>query len=186
MAIKVKRLRGRPSAFQRLLEFALVGVATDIIKWQKKEKRVATGKSQDWLITLKRIGSNKPKDILANLIGVKYINYALFGRGKGKLPEWQIILKWMRVRGIAARDVQSGRFRSNIVASAKAIARQIGDSGTKATSIGQVMLDLFYKQNLKEAIAKFTPKITEETEKLLANQFVADNVNLKNFQVSTK
>ena len=185
MAIKVKRLRGRPSAFQRLLEFALVGVATDIIKWQKKEKRVATGKSQDWLITLKRIGSNKPKDILANLIGVKYINYALFGRGKGKLPEWQIILEWMRIRGISGRDVQSGRFRTRLEA-AKAIAFQIGEIGTKATSIGQAMLDLFYKQNLKEAIAKFTPKITEETEKLLANQFVADNVNLKNFQVSTK
>ena len=185
MAIKVKRLRGRPSAFQRLLEFALVGVATDIIKWQKKEKRIATGKSQDWLITLKRIGSNKPKDILANLIGVKYINYALFGRAKGKRPEWQIISAWMRIRGISGRSVQSGRFRTRLEA-AKAIAFQIGDIGTKATSIGQVMLDLFYKQNLKEAITKFTPKITEETEKLLANQFVADNVNLKNFQVSTK
>ena len=185
MAIKVKRLRGRPSAFQRLLEFALVGVATDIIKWQKKEKRIATGKSQNWLITLKRIGSNKPKDILANLIGVKYINYALFGRAKGKRPKWQIILEWMRIRGISGRDVQSGRFRTRLEA-AKAIAVQIGEIGTVSASIGQVMLDLFYKQNLKEAITKFTPKITEETEKLLANQFVADNVNLKNFQVSTK
>ena len=186
MPIKVKRLPGRPSAFQRLLEFALVGVATDIIKWQKSNSRVATGRSQNWLITLKRFGSNKPKDILANLIGVKYINYALFGRGPGAQPGWQVILEWMQVRGIAARDVQSGRFRSDIVASAKAISRQIAAIGTTSLSIGQAMLDLFYSQNLKEAIAKFVPKITEETAKRLADAFVAENVNLKNFQVSTK
>jgi len=185
MAIKVKRLRGRPSGLQRLLEAALTGVATDIIKWQKAEKRNATGKSKNWLINLKRFGNNKPKDIQATLIGVNYINYAIFGRGKGAEPGWQRIFKWMRVRGIAARDVASGRFNTRLGA-AKAISRQIGRIGTQAKNLTVAMVDLFYTQNLKEAINIYTPEITEETAKQLANDFVDSTAGLNNFQVTTK
>ncbi len=168
-----------------MLEAALVGVANDLIKWQKSNNRVATGRSQNWLITLRRIGSNKPKDILANLIGVGYINYALFGRGAGKRPTWQVIVKWMRDRGIDGRDVQSGRFRTRLEA-AKAIAVQIGRIGTVSIKLKEVMLDLFYRQNLQEAIKTFTPQITDETAKLLADDFVNKAAGLNNFQVSTK
>ena len=164
---------------QRLLQVALVGTAKDILDWQQRFGRVATGNSQNWLLTFKRVGSAKPKDILANLIGVSYINYALFGRGPDRRPPVSNIMNWLRARGIKSLTL-------SLRDMAYVIAKNIGDNGTKSVKLQQQVLDFFYSSNIQTAIDKVLPDINEETENFLVNDFVDKTKGLKNFQVTTK
>jgi len=182
MAIQVKRKPGRPSHMQRLLEQALKGVAKDLIAWQKRvsPSRVATGKSQNWTILLRPFGNNKPKDIKASLVGVSYINYALFGRRAGKQPPIDKIMAWMRIRGIQPTGNHTLRD------AAWFIAKQIGEMGTRSLKLKDDVVDFFYSRNIQIAIDNHLPNITDETAQALVDDFVDKSKGFKNFKVTTK
>jgi hypothetical protein len=182
MAIRIRRQAGRPSALQSLIEEALYDVAEDLIAWQQNNNRVATGRSQDWRIVTNRIGNNKPKDIVGQLIGVRYINYALFGRGAGEQPRAAIIARWMRQRGIKARDIQSGRFKT-IEQAANAIAYSIGKFGTKAIALSEPLQDAILTENIDNSIDKYLPDMADETADQLTESFVNNVGDLKNITV---
>jgi hypothetical protein len=182
MAIRIRRQAGRPSALQSLIEEALYNVAEDLIQWQRTNNRVASGRSQDWRIITQRFGNNKPKDIFGELIGVRYVNYALFGRGAGVAPRAAVIARWMRQRGIKARDIQSGRFK-DIEQAAHAIAYSIGKFGTQAIALSEPLQDAILTENINNSIDKYLPEMAEETADQLTESFVANLGDLKNITV---
>ena len=176
MSVQVKRPVGRPSNVQRLTEAALSSIAEDLIAWQKTNKRVATGESQNWTVQLTRKGKAEEGigvNIEGQLLGVDYINFALFGRPPGGFPPVAVILRWMKVRNI------KGGLRF-----ARAIAWGIHLHGTRALKLSDSLRDAIFKRSTTEAIAEFLPKVAEDSAKLLVDRFTDAIDDFRHVQVN--
>lgn len=188
MSIRVRRKAGRPSNIQRLIEGSLTGVAKDLIAWQDANGRTSTGRSKQWLIILNRYGNQKPADISGELIGVPYINYALFGRGKslGGSPPLTpaIIMRWLKARGIRGRDFKTGKYIKDLEFARKIVA-SISKYGTKALQLSPDLQFNIYTRNLRKNIDLYAPKIAEETAAALVKGFANSFDNLKNINVKS-
>lgn len=182
---KISRPTGRPSNNQRLVEAALIGIADDFASWLTENRRVASGDSKNFNIKLTKRGANQNTslpNIQGELLGVDYLEYALFGRGQGRNPPWQKILRWMRQRGIRGRTLR-GNFRNDTEA-AKAIAVAIGRAGTRALRMSPVVQDTIIGRNTREAVREFTPLMAQDSARELAEGFVMDVSDLKNIKAT--
>ena len=176
MSVQIKRPVGRPSFVQLMTEQALASIAEGLIAWQKTNKRSATGESQNWTVAIKRKGKTGEgigPNIEGRLLGVEYINFALFGREPGGFPPVEVILRWMRVRNI------KGGIRF-----ARARAWGIHLHGTRALKLSDSVREAIFDQSVTNAINEFAPKVAEDSAKLLVDRFIGATDNFRNVQVN--
>lgn len=186
MSTTIHRPTGRPSFPQMILTDALFNVAEDLNAWLRSHDRVATGTSQNWDIYIKRFGNLTPKDIAAELRGVRYIQFALFGREPGGPPPPALILAWMKARGIRGRDLQSGRFRTDKEA-ARYISREIGRRGfnPRTPLLTPTMEAAILERNINNAIDTIVPDMALSEAAEMVDQFKASFADDPNIIVTT-
>lgn len=126
--------------------------------------------SGEWLEALK----NKSKGLTGIISGKDYTEYMVNGRGPGKFPPLQNIIKWIKDKGLAIID-------KTITVSSLAflIARKIAREGTKYFKEGGT--DLISSVITPERIQRIIDKVT----KFHVNSFVSDITNaFKQFEAA--
>ena len=186
MPVRIKKPIGRPSFVQLIITDALAAVGEGFIDWQKAHRRVASGRSQNWVVLIERVGNLTPKDISGSLIGVPYINFALFGRKPGRKPPWTEIFKWLKIRGIRAGNIFGQFTRRTDKQLAHAIATDIGKYGTKALAMSETFSNALYTDSINKAIDKHLPDLALSEASDLVDSFVMSLENVDNIEVTTR
>jgi len=179
---KVKRQKGRPTAAQKIVEFALKMSVKDFQEWQLATNKVATGKSiNGWVITLTRTKLGlATTGVITNT--ATYVNEMLFGRGPGKAPPVEAIRKWIQAKGVQS-STYSLRDLSYL------IARKIGREGTNPPVLTRNIRTKMVQFNTRAILAKSAPlwRATAANDFLtsISNILTETNKKTKGINIST-
>jgi len=146
---KITKPSGRPTVALKIVEAALLMSVADFQQWQSINDKIATGKSiNGWKIIIKETrGKLAYKGVIK---GVPYINDVLFGRGPGKAPPINDLMKWVRVKGIRDRG-------KTIRQIAYLVGKKIAKEGTNPPFLTQRIKTTMIQFNTRQALKAGTP-----------------------------
>ena len=171
IAPQLKFRSGKPTNAQRAVGGMMLDVAFELQSWLFWADRVATGEAINTIL-IEVFKSFKGSSYIMST--VKYFEYALTGRAKGKMPPVSSIEQWTLDKGLAVPP----EFKTRN-AFAWAIAKGIEKSGTAPPHFNE----RDFKLITERAYKKFSDRIPNAMSKVFIDQlegsFTSSNFKLK-------